>query len=185
VKRWAKNIFAALCLLIFASTLTIWVISYWGGGYVVRTIEKLDPAEPKFAVQEMQYVAECGGGDVWFQRFRRDFRYEALGLAGWGYGRGNPLWGVDSSAPPTRETTFRFAGIYYGHRVRQWGINGMSTVCLVLPLWLFLPAAIPPFIWWRRWRKKDRSGFPVTMAESANQELNDQADRTTKTATSD
>jgi hypothetical protein len=59
-----------------------------------------------------------------------------------------------------------FLTFFKGHwDYESWGPSGTddgSTMArMTFPLWLFLPFAIPPLLWLRRWRKTRGRGFLV------------------------
>jgi hypothetical protein len=48
-----------------------------------------------------------------------------------------------------------------------------TDLTVILPFWLFLPAAIPPFLWWRRWGRGNARGFAVETTEPALPKMQD------------
>jgi len=66
-----------------------------------------------------------------------------------------PHWTVD-------HINFTFYGFQIYHCVVPDANGWTSQLKLILPIWLFLPAGIPPFLWWRKWKKaRGGRGFPV------------------------
>jgi hypothetical protein len=167
VKRWA----ILLSLLVFAGSLILWVRSYlspeamgWSGTYPELTRNGT-------RVRGLSYVIGWAGGSAAFHRNRYDWPNNPYnGSGGWGYGQVEPP-GPALVEPPTAEDRFnlRLAGFQVRHFVHATKDGWQSDHHVVIPLWLFLPAAIPPVMWWRR-RKGRARGFPVR-ASSAGESL--------------
>ena len=156
MRPWAKNILTVLSLLIFVGSVTLWVRSYFVSEMVwwegLRT-----------ATQTLSYHAVSGRGTVGILRVR----YERLALShrpapGWSYIRADEPRGVHVVSLPDSRLRVEWgpfqllSGVRTGPR-GQWS----SEQWLVLPLWLFLPAAIPPVLWWFRRRPRNARGFSV------------------------
>jgi len=69
-----------------------------------------------------------------------------------------------ANAHPLTATVSKDAG-------KTWQIVGNLAAGpheFILPLWLFLPAGIPSFLWWRKWKKaRGGRGFPVQSPSAA------------------
>ena len=150
MKRWAWNIFCAFSLLVFVASVTLWVRSYYAIDYLSHFPNQALPAVRR-------------GNDVvhsWFLRSNR-------GVIA--FGQGYILIQTWSTCPAGWEYQTRqpeFGPFAFGLRDSR-GISVsqqlFATYCEI-PLWLFLPAGIPPFLWWRKWRKKRCRGFPLDPA---------------------
>lgn len=128
-----------------------------------------------FARDEIYYWGHPDPEDQWLLQIETD--HGELGISragyfvndpdelrrGWGYSvlppTGSPFdrW----EARPNDHIDFKFAGfgLRYNDEILDMGAHSEEAV--VVPLWLFLPAVVPPILWLRR-RRNRISGFPVT-----------------------
>jgi hypothetical protein len=127
----------------------------------------MDPARRGASVRTMQYGVVCYKGRMIIQRLRDELRELGPPASEWYYGHNNHFMTITGAAPPIDLVTHGLAGVRYGHRIDKLTWGWTSNIWLTLPLWLFLPTAIPPVVWLQNRRKQRQSGFPVTLAGAA------------------
>jgi hypothetical protein len=87
---------------------------------------------------------------------------------GWNHERTRPSQDLYLSATWNGKANPRFAGFQVGSDY-SFSMNVLThSVYFIFPLWVFLPAGIPPFVWWRKWRRAGGRGFAVVPAESTS-----------------
>jgi hypothetical protein len=149
-----------MSLLIFVTTIALWVRSYflgeeferktWGGG------------------RETFTTIHTTKGALNFGIYRdNDSHIKFSGGWPWSYHRQSPrATQVVKTLPHTR--FFLHVGAFQIHHyLFTQGLFTSSIWNMTFPLWLFLPSMIPPLLWWRR-RSRLR-GFPVNYPATADE----------------
>lgn len=158
MKRWTWNLFCLFSLLVFVSSVTIWVRSYYVtdevGQWVMGT-----------SGETLSLGLQSGCGSIKVIRFVVRIDGEEQLPTRWHHEQWEPAVHLIKTDPPDEYTNLRLGGfqLLYAFAKHNWG--EVSKQELTIPLWLFLPAAVPPFLWWRKWRKKGGRGFPVSVTE--------------------
>jgi len=140
VKRRAWNIFCALSLLIFAASVALWVRSY-------SVVDVIDYTRQVGPGQFVEYGVVSSTGSL------RVLRHQ------WGYSEPRPQrtgWYFGEIPDPAELRTLVFTNGSVKSSDHWTSVRGVTV-----PLWLFLPAAIPPFLWWQKRRKLGGRGFVV------------------------
>jgi len=163
VKRWAWNIFCLLSLLIFATSVTIWVRSrffeediFWKCNLFVHEgaagVTKQSCTGVEWANSIISIYREKSEG-VWYDPQQ----------AGWHYAKSElPEFPPARVQRPDR-LDLEFGGFAFCHQYSANPPSTYSELSVRAPLWLFLLAGIPPFLWWWKWRKIHGRGFEVSM----------------------
>jgi hypothetical protein len=167
VKRWAFNLFCLFSLLIFAASVAIWVRSYFKS----ETAEYWwnSPALGKGPGQAG--VAGWGlgmrTGALFLWRLHIDNASAYTGPRGWShrYSAQSPI--TYSPIAPGDQFNFKGLGFQFRRSLSPFGLGQASTFETIIPLWLFLPFAIPPILWWRKRRTNRGRGFPVEQVAKA------------------
>jgi len=157
VKRWAWNSFCLFSLLVFASSVILLVSSF-----LVRSeVAAIDVRSPAASTV---YSVAIARGEVGIARDVFDDSVLGTGrFTRWLWSQ--QLW-PSSLHDRTTPGDLAYTDVL-GFQYNRWQTGGYSHLSrwhLVLPFWLFFPAAVPPFLWWRKWRKKGGRGFPVAVA---------------------
>jgi len=183
MRRWPWNIFCALSLLVFVASVTLWVRSY----LIAEQIAWSHPSHRPGKTGLFGFTMSWSRGIVEFQRAggetAGDFNFTKY--AGWYHGILPPseenLFAADTGG---YVTDIRMAGFQFLHYFRDDGKAEWSSVwSFIAPLWLFLPAGIPPFLWWRKWKRKRRGrGFPVGVGSAAEESRDREVREDAKTA---
>jgi len=164
VRRWAWNIFCALSLLVFVSNVTLWVRSCWVREYVAYWRGTTDGFSTPAHSRGISYSLQWTRGTICVSRYRQDFHGIPTLNSSWSYVTDRPAKMFSGGKLPDDwfyfvRGDFRIA-LNLGHTP-----DGLtSSQYLIFPLWLFLIFALPPLLWWRKWRKRNRRGFPVEAA---------------------
>ena len=170
MKRWAKNLFCLFSLLVFVGSVGIWVRSYSVWDQFENVTVQTDVTHQPDFTHELCYGIEWSCGAVRFLRVRGEYEGRFAPQLGWTNGHGWPTPTLISARSPSDRLnlTFGRCQLYWlVFKVKGgWG----SYQYLVLPLWLFLPAAIPPLLWLRHWRKGRGRGFPVTPTSASKKD---------------
>jgi len=177
VKRWVWNISCALSLLIFTTSVTLWVRSYWRYDYIAWT------GEPAPRSSKVWGIACSFGAVVFYHSYHQGATYDP-GTKG--------LLTMHSREPETLQLprqkddhwNLAVAGFQTVYGVSPHRTGSDSYHHLMIPLWLFLPAGIPPFLWWRKRSTSGGRGFPVGVTsaseESIDREVREDAKTTAK-----
>jgi hypothetical protein len=166
VRRWLWNIFCALSLLIFILSVMIWVRSWFVGEAVARYRVWPDQVHQPATFRGSTYAIAWGSGAILIGRVQ----YQLRGVASL---PSSPEYRYEKK-PPHSLVAASSKGdgfnLQLGQFQLRYAVNTdpagwTSHQSLTLPLWLFLPAAIPPLIWWRRWQRRHLHlrGFPVAV----------------------
>jgi len=135
------NFFCALSLLVFVTSVTIWVRSYFVRDLVVWSWREVPTRDVGWELESTR--GRCGVIRHWID-------YDS-----------------PKSPMPSNLKYFKFepkdlVGFVNTKSFKSLGVASHSAQGLAIPLWLFLPAGIPPFLWWRKWRRgRGGRGFPV------------------------
>jgi len=154
MKRWAWNIFCALSLLRFALSVTLWVRSCFIGDSISRVWQPTGSSSES-------YEADCSRGAVQFAHLQFKHAGAADITGRWSHVRTTAALTLDLESELASPSYLHFAGFQFvlisannpKYGVWGWGVQ--------VPLWLFLPAGIPPFLWPRKRRKARGVGFPM------------------------
>ena len=162
-RRWAWNIFCVFSLVIFATSVTLWVRSYFVADYAMWT---------PYAWTDATGMPIPNGGSSYIVGYRRG----AVGIfrdagnfysrpSGWRHWSRAPTNGEFYSATPSDRLNLHFGSFRIWYKVEAYSNGWASWRCVVLPFWLFLIFAVPPLLWWRKRRKRlGGRGFPVAAA---------------------
>jgi hypothetical protein len=159
-----KNLACSISLLIFVLAVTLGILSYFEAQEIQYQSWTIPPSSTSTFGDARVLRFECAQATFAFsiesvQATTAEYPRSGLSRQSW-HAESNLISGTRRR--PLLD--FRIVGIEFDHDdwVRR-GYNGVQT-CVVLPFWLFLPAAIPPILWLRRWRKNRGRGFPVDTA---------------------
>jgi hypothetical protein len=158
MRRRAWNIFCALSLLIFATSVTLWVRSHF-------VSEEFTHCSTSANANWADFHVDLVPGRI---RFTHEWYYD--GRVGSGFGE----WYHMRLAPHVAEYEHRSRGDQFN--IHCYGFQlvycigadsyaGYSLWIVAFPIWLFLIFAVPPLLWWRKCRKRNTRGFPVQAAE--------------------
>jgi hypothetical protein len=167
VRRWAFHIFCAVSLLVFAGSIVLWVRSCFVSEGIARREVHSGWVDDVMAGRSLIYAAGSAGGCIGFYRYRSEFNTILPGRSGWEYKKWPPIDYAPAPASPSDRINVHFGGFQWVHSIHVDRYGWTSHQSLTLPLWIFLPAAIPPILWWRRYRRKDKRGFPVEATSPA------------------
>ena len=87
-------------------------------------------------------------------------------VMGWTHDHGRLTDGLLMPGPGPGATVLKLAGIRAWRDINLWPGDWSTQQGLILPLWVFLPAAIPPVLWWKR-RKRISGGRGFAVVTSA------------------
>jgi len=175
VKRWVWNIFCALSLLIFATSVTLWVRSYF-----VRDVNYRIWRPTSGRIES--YETDCSRGAMQFAHTGSKDDGQTNFAGGWKHERVPMLVTLDLEselACPNHLHLpgFQFVLVRENKLIQQgsgWGVQ--------FPLRLFLIFAIPPVLWWRKWKKNRGRGFPVGVASAVEESRDREVCQDAKTA---
>jgi len=108
----------------------------------------------------------CSRGNLVFGSLQQKMSGLTGGPFGWRHFQMQPLRAVIFPNAPGERAYFSFGGL------EIWGLNFSDRASsgvirdVHVRLWLFLPFAIPPILWLRRWRRRATRGFPVEVTAS-------------------
>jgi hypothetical protein len=160
VKRWAKNLFCIFSLLVFVGSVMLWVRSYfvgdgiyWFGGDADGEFDRLgmESARGTIGVSRLKITHTARAG-----RPAKLYRM-----------RWEPRRNLIASRRAIKDINLQCLEFQLIHAVMNNQGESLSDDRLIVPLWLFLPAAIPPLMWLRRWRNGRGRGFPVALSSVA------------------
>jgi len=158
-RRWAWNIFCALSLLLFVASVTLWVRSYVVFDAIIHSGEWPENGE-RNAGGYTWWTFAAVRGRVGFSRMKFVDPPPAGMQLHWEYHKFPYSDDIDVSGVRGARLIVQFGGFTLAE-IPTLHVMWCQQV-IVLPLWLFLPAGIPPFLWWRKWKKARRGrGFPV------------------------
>ena len=156
MKRRLFNLAVGLSLVLCVATVAVWVRSYFatesfGWASLERNATTGDVVQRAYAIM-------WGRGSIAFGYLRTKYDSGYSGLAkvpsGWEFRRYDPAPPSLAGTPlPNDRLNVRFAGF----QLRDTDFGWMLARQLVVPLWIFLFAAIVPVLWGRR-RRRQRSG---------------------------
>jgi hypothetical protein len=164
MRRLRRFIHAALCassLLIFALAVIVWARSFRAWERVTFTTTHTD------GVAWSRFVDHCvswSRGNITFDRFTVERQGGPFSADHWHYARETPARpiNVDMNVPTDR-VNVGLAGFRIRLNVDDERMSRVRLARIGLPLWVFLPAAVPPVLWWRhrRYRRRADVGFSV------------------------
>jgi hypothetical protein len=168
VPRWISNVFCALSLVVFVLTTTIWVRSWFVEEVFLRVSTSTDSSKHPSGVRVI-YGVGWQRGQIGFARKVSLEPVDLPSSSSWHYQsqKLSPL--ITSSVPSSQPhgVDIRF-GRFHLMSTEMWIYEVWIAVQgLNLPLWLFLPTAIPPLLWWRRHRRRNAHGFPIAATSPA------------------
>jgi hypothetical protein len=157
-RRWAWNIFCALSLLIFATSVTLWVRSYFATEVFGWFQIERDGSGAEYSLLYQRDI-------VGFRIFRSDVLRQSPTFRGWRHLRFPPT----SIYPPGNQqidyVNLQFARFVFHFRRNRIYPSWFTDLVVHIPLWLFLIFAVPPLLWWGKRRKRlGGRGFPVAAA---------------------
>jgi hypothetical protein len=167
VRRWAFHIFCCLSLLVFAGSVALWVRSYFVGESIVHWDVRLDSGGKTTVWRCAAFGLGSARGTVGLERVRIDSASTVPQVRGWVYKHGTPYH--DLVEPDYTDDRFNVhvGGFQFRHAAASYSDAWRTRWCLVLPFWIFLPTAFPTILWWRRYRRKNKRGFPVEATSPA------------------
>jgi len=171
VKRWAWNIFCALSLLIFAMSLTLWVKSY----FVVDLISYI---RPRTAIQSSLYGIESSRGalGIYYVQAKGTLpKQDTPGCHYYSY----------RAAPGDNSFASMHGPLAVRHQVYKGLYQTLDFRFVIIPSWFFFPAAVPPLLWWRKWKKNRGRGFPIGVASAVEESRDREVREDAKTAAKD
>jgi hypothetical protein len=168
MKRWASNIFCMLSLLVFVSGMAVWVRSYLVEDDIQRWIVQTDPPAQSVRTRRLTYSLAWSRGTIYIARSQSNLEGEWPGPTGWFFGHAKPTGVSILASSPNDRANFQLGGFQWVDEFVAQAEGWRSAQRLSAPLWLFLPAGIPPWMWWRRWRRSGGRGFAVQVAGSAD-----------------
>jgi hypothetical protein len=153
-----RTLLCALSLLVFAMVIVLSVRSYFAWERVVFTTTHSDHARwSGFTDSSITWSR----GNIDFSRFRVEYKGGETASKHFNYLRETPARRINYSARPGDRANFRFAGFQLLHSVTGNEVSATVISSVGMPLWIFLPCALPPLIWWRRRRLRRATGFAV------------------------
>jgi len=168
VKRWAWNILCALSLLIFAVSVTMWIRGCFfqeGIGHFTITDATTLSADRRYWTKGIGWEH----GDVLIdvrQGIIDDPKPSSTGWSFSHYPLRAPYLEPDFWEGPWNFKRGRF--LFLNRAFDEPNLK-LWVHRLAVPLWIFLPFALPPLLWLRKWRKCRGRGFPVnTLASTSN-----------------
>jgi hypothetical protein len=172
MKRWAFNLFCLFSLLVFASSVILLVPSFLVG----QSVAFIDG---RSSAGTLIYTAAIARGEM---SFARDIFDDGGGRGTrWVWHQERKPSSLHNLRQPNDLINIEVAGFQYNRWVTG-GFSWLSRWHLVLPFWLFLPAAVPPLLWWRKRRKRRGRGFAVGVASASDPSRDREAAKTAKTA---
>jgi hypothetical protein len=170
VRRRLWNIFCVASLLVFALSVMIWVRSWMVSDAFARYRAWHDPPDQTTTIEGSGYGFAWARGAIEFGRVRYQRRRRERTGTSWEYHRETPSQDLIASASKGDRVNLQLGQFQLRYTVDTHPTGWTSHQTLTLPLWLFLPAAIPPLIWRRRHRRRHMRGFPVAQASARPEE---------------
>ena len=164
MKRWAKNLACLFSLLVFLSSVTLWVRSYFTKDSLAREVWQLDSAGQSVRTRRWTYSVFWSKGTLGVVRNRIDLEGEWPGQTAWYHLRNAPSDIATIVRDADERINIRCGGAQFYYLVGTQAEGWRSSQRVVLPLWLFLPAGVPPLLWWRRWKRNRGRGIAVLTA---------------------
>jgi hypothetical protein len=166
VNRWARKILCALSLLVFVASVALWVRSYSVEESIAHRCDQVSAAGQDIVTRTERWTFECSRGAIGVAYFRGRFSGFLHGSDPWTYYASDSFHDLIQQSWPRDSFNVRFGKFQLRSTRNLDGDDWSSERSLVLPLWLLLPAAIPPIFWWKRWRGPRGRGFPVALASA-------------------
>jgi hypothetical protein len=178
VRRRATNLSCLFSLLVFAGSVTLGVRSYFVGEDVQWQDQRVDAAQGPFELQTRVYRLRWTRGTVALFRIHAELHFPGIASSAWQYARWSPTQNAVQAPTPADRLNLRLGGFQVLSMAWRFQTGRTSEQRLVLPLWLFLPFAIPPTLWLRQWRRSRGRGFPVDAAKPTAAESKGPAETT-------
>jgi hypothetical protein len=163
--RRANSILCAASLLVFFLSVTLWVRSYFVGEWIRRVNYWTDATAESDVTHALYYGVSWNWGTVTLRRFSAGYASRALAGITWSHSNFKPGREPPFPRSPSDRINVAFGDFQLYYIVVPLNKGWASQQYLAFPLWVFLPAGIPPLLWWRRWRRKQGRGFPVEMKQ--------------------
>ena len=163
LRRRAFDVLMLIGALVFVAAVAVWVRGYFTAEQVWYRRWHCLTAEPSYPIESFLYGVEWSRGLVGFFRYRRFDQSGGVPPPGWGRYRqaDGRTWDLIITPDPAATLNLR-AGPFQLYTDRRTIRTGwMTRQSLVVPAWLFLPAGIAPWLWWRHRRRATRRGFDV------------------------
>ena len=160
MRRWVLNIFCILSLLVFGLSVAIWVWSYFVTADVERFSRQTDLTQHPPLTRILGYGIGWAPGKLGIFHYRGESSVPATSVRTWIYREFGPTRRLITPATLDDRVNLRFGNFQLLYRVETNADRWQSLRLLILPFWVFLFAAIPPVIWWRRWRRTRSPGAP-------------------------
>jgi hypothetical protein len=171
VRRFAFNVLAVLSVLVFALSICIWVRSYFVGETFQRVRNQIEWQKKPFGWAQ---------GRIGINRTRAQIDTTVIVSNGWQYNHFDPKTAAIPRPSPFDRVYYRFGKFRLRHTITPIRSGWISEQDLSVPVWIFLPAAVPPLLWRRRRRRTLGPGFPITpTARDQRSEVSDQPFRPT------
>lgn len=158
MRRWAWNVFCILSLLVFVFSMVIWVRSYFVTADLERFSRQTDPTQQPPLTRTLGYGIGCGPGMFGIFHYRGESSVPRELARTWIYREFGPKRKLTTPASPGDRVNLRLGNFQLLYTVETSADGWLSVRLLVLPFWFFLLAAIPPLVWWHRWRRHRQSG---------------------------
>jgi hypothetical protein len=161
-RRFAFNVLAIISLLVFVTSTGIWVRSYFVGETFQRLRVQNEWLQKPFGTELLMHGIGWAQGRIGINRTRAQVDTTVFVTNGWQYNHFDPTTAVVPSPSPFDRVYYQFGQFRLRHTITSMGTGWISQQDLAVPLWLFLPAALPPVLWLRRRRRTSGPGFPIT-----------------------
>jgi hypothetical protein len=175
VRRRVFNSFCALSLAIFLLALALWARTFFLSDQITRFSNHSPlpgPSGHTAGPEQLSYIAATSRGSIEFCRLHvlwsPDPGQPVSDRSGWLREGMPPRGQYPPSRMPDVRLNLHFAGFYVFHGLEPRPPQGWySQQCLIVPLWFFLPFAIPPLLWIRRRHAWNGRGFALESAKVA------------------
>jgi hypothetical protein len=127
-----------------------------------------DAADPPMTSRTLRHGAAWASGTLGLFRQRYELKEPEASRPRWIYTRTTPALNITAPDSLVERVNLHAGGFHLliaglsseadGWTSQQW---------LVVPFWAFLVAAIPPGVWWRRYRGNGARGFGVEVTSPA------------------
>ena len=162
MRRWVWNILCALSLLLFVSSITLWVRSYFVADAVSYSTTVTDMTHRQPIVWLVRYGGGSNRGAISVGRIEVENRLLATGPR-WRYQAAPPAVATGWLKSKNDLVNFQWGGFILIYSPYHPIPEVRSLVDVGVPLWIFLAVGIPPVLWWQRHRRKGGVGFPIKM----------------------
>ncbi len=167
MKRWASNLFCLFSLLIFATSVALWVRSLMRSERVTWYIDRTDYSVRLPLTRYNIEAVSWADGRVAFFHASHEFAHWVQFPRGLSRESLAPGSGLYLGSVATNMRSIGFGPFIYFAGESSDNTASMTDTTVVLPLWLFLIFAVPPILWLRKRRKNRGRGFPIEAGESS------------------